>query len=179
MTVNVESPATDHVANPDAQPAPKKRGGGPRTQAGRDRSRRNALKHSQLAQLVFDHDMEAAIATRYTELAAEFLPANPYEVLLVGEMATATAKLARCAELMVVDSQRCVDRAAGLLGRRPPGRTSTRWAPGCPGIPSGCRGRWGGPSRGPTGSLCTGAGWATWRGPPAPGTRTSAGWPST
>ena len=46
---------------PDLDPAPesipKKRGGGPRTPEGRERSKRNALKHGLLAQVVFPDDL--------------------------------------------------------------------------------------------------------------------------
>ena len=99
------------VPTPEVEAAPKKRGGGPRTQEGRDQSRCNALKHGMRAKLLLPDDLAAAVALRRDQLAAEFGPSTAYEDWLVGEMALASARLDRCAEMALVDLQRGIDRA--------------------------------------------------------------------
>jgi hypothetical protein len=104
--------ASDSGLEPEAGATPKKRGGGPKTAAGKESSKRNSLRHGLMARVVLPDDLAAAAAERTAELAAEFLPGSPYEAWLVGEMARAIAKIDRCAELTIVDLQRSIDRAA-------------------------------------------------------------------
>src|SRR5258705_9060172 len=97
---------------PETPPAPaRKRGGGPRTPEGKEQSKRNALKHGMRAKVLLPDDLAAAVAERTAELAGEFLPGSPYEEWLVGQMALASARLDRCAELAIADLRRTVDRA--------------------------------------------------------------------
>src|SRR4051794_30440969 len=100
------------VPGPESPPAPaKKRGGGPRTPEGKEQSKRNALKHGMRAKVLLPDDLAAAVAGRTAELADEFGPESPYEEWLVGQMALASARLDRCAELAIADLRRTVDRA--------------------------------------------------------------------
>jgi hypothetical protein len=96
--------------SPPAPPA-QKRGGGPRTEQGRLVSRRNALKDGLRAKVLLPDGLEAVIAARTAEFDEQFQPESPYETWLVGEIAQATAKLDRCAELTIIDLERGIDRA--------------------------------------------------------------------
>src|SRR4051794_15852747 len=96
---------------PETAPPAKKRGGGPRTEAGRLSSRRNAMRHGMTARVLLPDDLVMVVAARTVELTALFAPASAYEGWLVGEMARATARLDRCAELTMVDLGRTIDRA--------------------------------------------------------------------
>src|SRR4051812_28163733 len=113
-----DAPMIDDLERPEAPgpeipPAPaKKRGGGPRTPEGKEQSKRNALKHGMRAKVLLPDDLAAAVAGRTAELADEFLPGSPYEEWLVGQMALASARLDRCAELAIADLRRSVDRAS-------------------------------------------------------------------
>src|SRR4051794_3845036 len=94
--LDTELPRDEHVSLPlplPDVPQEKRRGGGPKTPEGRDRARRNALKHGMMARVVFPEELDIAIARRTDELKREFSPATPYEEQLVVEMARATAKL--------------------------------------------------------------------------------------
>src|SRR4051812_9614169 len=112
-----DAPMIDDLERPEAPgpetpPAPaKKRGGGPRTPEGKEQSKRNALKHGMRAKVLLPDDLAAAVAERTAELAGEFLPGSPYEEWLVGQMALASARLDRCAELAIADLRKTVDRA--------------------------------------------------------------------
>src|SRR5262249_7448563 len=57
-------------------PKPKKRGGGPRTPEGKDRSRRNALKHGLRAEVVLPDDLVPIVAERLKRFARELVPTN-------------------------------------------------------------------------------------------------------
>src|SRR5262249_45106293 len=94
-----------------AEPAPKRRGGGPRTPGGKERSKRNSLKHGLRAESLLPDDLADAVATRTEQFADEFQPQTAYEEFLVGQMALASVRLDRCAELSMVDIARTVERA--------------------------------------------------------------------
>ena len=111
VAAGLDAPCLDSDADRDLEPTPKKRGGGPRTPEGKERSKRNSLRHGMLAEVIFPDDLAAAIADRTADLVAEFVPATPFEAFLIGEMAKATAKLDRCSEMAIVDLQRVSDRA--------------------------------------------------------------------
>src|SRR4051794_27253033 len=100
---------SESTAPPGAEDtsAGKKRGGGPRTAEGRERAKRNALKHGLMAESVLPDDLAEVVAARTVAFNVEFAPATPYERWLVGQMALATAKLDRCAVLKILDLQRC------------------------------------------------------------------------
>jgi hypothetical protein len=101
-------------ANPTDAAAPRKRGGGPKTPEGRERSRRNSLRHGLCSNEVLPYDLGEAVARRTEELTAEFQPRSPYAALQVGQMALAAAKLDRCAAMTIADVRRVVQRA-GLI----------------------------------------------------------------
>src|SRR4051812_39546985 len=105
MTDTLES-----AASPAEAPAPPKRGGGPRSPEGKRRSRRNALKHGIRSATLLPDDLAALVGRRTEELAAEFQPRTPYEHWLVGQMALASARLDRCAAMMIVDIGRGIER---------------------------------------------------------------------
>jgi hypothetical protein len=106
MTDTLESPAS-----PAEPPVPRKRGGGPRTPEGRERSRRNSLRHGLCSKEILPYDLGEAVARRTEELTAEFQPRSPYAALQVGQMALAAAKLDRCGEMIIADVRSVVQRA--------------------------------------------------------------------
>src|SRR3954453_5689306 len=85
------------------------RGGGPRTPEGRDRSRRNALKHGLCAKVLLPDDLAAAVQSRTAEFSEAFAPGTTYEEWLVGQMGLSAARLDRCAEMAIADLQRVVE----------------------------------------------------------------------
>ena len=95
-------------ADPDPTETPR---GGPRTPEGKERSRRNALKHGLRSKTLLPDDLADAVAARTIEFTTEFAPASPYENWLVGQQALAATRLDRCAELAIADLERRVDRA--------------------------------------------------------------------
>ncbi len=111
MTDNLESPAGPAEA---PAPAAPRRGGGPKTPDGKLRSRRNALRHGLCSKEVLPDDLAEVVERRTAELVAEFQPRTPYEAFLVRQMALATARLDRCAEMTILDIRR-VRRRARLI----------------------------------------------------------------
>ncbi len=95
----------------DPAPTPRRRGGGPRTPEGRARSARNSLKHGLRAKTLLPDDLAAAVERRTAELVEQFEPRSPYEFWLICQMALASARLDRCAEMSIVDLQRGIDRS--------------------------------------------------------------------
>jgi hypothetical protein len=90
---------------------PRKRGGGARTEAGKANSRRNALKGSLRAKVVFTAEMAARIVERTRTFTEQYRPRDDHEKMLISDMAIAKAKLDRCQELAIEDYSRCVWRA--------------------------------------------------------------------
>ncbi len=84
-------------------PAPPKRGGGPKTPGGKLNSRRNSLRHGLCSKEVLPDDLAEVVERRTEEFIAEFQPRTPYEAFLVREMALASARLDRCAEMSILD----------------------------------------------------------------------------
>ena len=73
---------------------------GPRTDAGKQRSSQNALKHGLLAvQSVIPGEDPADYDRLLTEFAERFLPSDPYERSLVRQMADAEWRLRRISRL--------------------------------------------------------------------------------
>jgi len=73
---------------------------GPRTDAGKQRSSQNALKHGLLAVQSVIHGEDPADYDRLlTEFAERFLPSDPYERSLVRQMADAEWRLRRISRL--------------------------------------------------------------------------------
>src|SRR5947209_2459005 len=101
----------DRPDEPAPQDAPRKRGGGPKTQEGRDRAKRNSLKHGMRAKEVFPDDLAAAVQACIDELVAAFRPTTPYEMRLVVDMGRAHAQIDRCETHKLVDLLRCMERA--------------------------------------------------------------------
>jgi hypothetical protein len=105
MTALLDTPT------PDAPPARKPRSGGPRTQAGKDASKRNALKHGMRSEVVFPEDLAAVIAERTGQYNALFQPVGPYEEWLIGQVALNSALIDRCADLIMATDQHLARRA--------------------------------------------------------------------
>jgi hypothetical protein len=72
---------------------------GPRTPDGRDRSRRNGLKHGMTGQGIVLHQADAAeVERRHQALNAELAPQSVKGAILVGQMATLSVKMERGAK---------------------------------------------------------------------------------
>jgi hypothetical protein len=108
-TIDPTRPPTDPS---EAPAAPRKRGGGPRTPPGRERSRRNSLKHGLCSKVVLTNDLGEKVARRTEEFTADFQPRSPYAAFQVGQMALAAARLDLCAEMTIADVRRVMNRAA-------------------------------------------------------------------
>src|SRR5262245_52388670 len=102
--------AADSGEAPPAAPT-KKRGGGPRTAAGREASKRNSTRHGMRAQVVFPEELGRLIEQRTIAIAARFAPADDYERWLVGQMGVASAKITRVEQLELDDLDRWMNRA--------------------------------------------------------------------
>lgn len=90
---------------------PRKRSGGPRTAEGKERSRRNALKHGMRAEVVLPVDIEIEVAARREELAAEMQPRPGHESFLVDQIALAEVRIRRLETLQAEDERRRAMRA--------------------------------------------------------------------
>jgi len=90
---------------------PLPRSGGPRTEEGKENSRRNSLKRGLRSKIVFPDDMADLIEVRVREFTEAFKPRSPFEVILVRDMAVSSARIERCASLSVADLVRSADRA--------------------------------------------------------------------
>jgi hypothetical protein len=112
MITTSDLPVVEFPANPADTPAPRKRGGGPKTPEGRERSRRNALKHGPCSKEVLPDDLAKEVARRTAEFFAEFQPRTPYQAFLVREMALASVRLDRCAEMSILNRGRVRQRAS-------------------------------------------------------------------
>ncbi len=91
--------------------ATRKRGGGPQSIRGRERSRANSLKDGLRSKVVFTQDMTNAILEKTSILTEEFKPETPYERMMIGEMAIARAKLEHVSHLIIEDIDRPLFRA--------------------------------------------------------------------
>src|SRR5438552_533866 len=60
--------ASDTGPEPEPGATPKKRGGGPKTAAGKESSKRNSLQHGLMAKVVLPDDLAAAVAARTAAL---------------------------------------------------------------------------------------------------------------
>lgn len=106
-TLTSESPSGQHACCPNHPPAElipaagetpvrKPRSGGPRTPAGKARSRMNALKHGAYATLpVLRTENEAAFHQFLELYYTHFAPASEIERRLVGQLASIDWRLAR------------------------------------------------------------------------------------
>jgi hypothetical protein len=111
MTAILDRPDAPEAETASVPAAPKKRGGGPRSPEGRERSRRNSLKHGLCSKVVLPNNLGEAVARRTEEFAAEFQPRSSYEEFQVRDMALASARLDLCAEMSIVDRGRVIQRA--------------------------------------------------------------------
>ena len=109
MVVTLDPPAAETASTP------KKRGGGPRTLDGRNRSRENSVKSSLRSKVVFSTDMAGRILERNWILDSQFHPKTRYEQMLIADMALAKARIDRCAELLIDNENRYIDRTRRLL----------------------------------------------------------------
>jgi hypothetical protein len=110
MTVVLDENPVD--APDGAGPSPsKKRGGGPKTDPGKLRSRASSFFHGFRARVVFSDDMAEAIRQRKAMLIEQFRPQTEYQHTLINDMAVARVKLDRAEELMPGNADRVVERA--------------------------------------------------------------------
>ena len=85
---------------------------GPKTEAGKAVSRANALKHGLAGAGVVRPDAEAdLVARRAAAWKVTFGPEDDYEDWLVDQLALASARIDRCAELDRAGRQELIDRA--------------------------------------------------------------------
>jgi hypothetical protein len=89
----------------------KKRGGGPKSDPGKLRSRASAFLHGFRARVVFSDDMAEAIRQRKAMLTEQFQPTTEYQRTLIADMAVARVKLDRAEELMPGTCDRVAERA--------------------------------------------------------------------
>jgi hypothetical protein len=86
---------------------------GPRSDSGKEQSRRNALKHGLSgAGVVLPEDVEEVIETRYEEWAQEFGPATPYQRFLVEQIALNSVRLEQCSRQEIYERGQLSLRAA-------------------------------------------------------------------
>ena len=110
---NANGTARDGTEAPGVEPgsATRKRGGGPQSIFGRERSRANSLKEGLNSKVVFTQEMTNAILEKTNILTEEFKPETPYERMIIGEMAIARAKLEHASRLIIEDIDRPLFRA--------------------------------------------------------------------
>jgi hypothetical protein len=86
---------------------------GPRTESGKEASRRNALKHGNAGVgVVLAEDVEEAVRVRYEEWAKDFGPATPYQRFLVEQIAVNSVRLEQCAKQEIYERGQLSHRAA-------------------------------------------------------------------
>ena len=102
--------APENTSETDA-PRPRKRGGGPKTEEGKNIAHRNAMKHSLRARLVLPDELETAYHETRTAYFDELKPVGRVEQQLVSRMAFTSVQLERSAELAISDLRRVIDRA--------------------------------------------------------------------
>src|SRR5262245_61835349 len=95
------------AAQIDANRRNAARSTGPKSPAGKDRSRRNALTHGLTAEALLPEDIEAQARERLERWRAHFRPDDPVTAALVDRAARAAIKLDRCAR---ADDARTADR---------------------------------------------------------------------
>jgi hypothetical protein len=105
------APASPSKSVPDPEPADQKRGGGPKSGAGRRRSAWNSLVHGLTAETLFPVPLQTAIACKTAELTEIFEPVNDYERSQIAGMAKAAAQKEHASNLMVIDNMRSMERA--------------------------------------------------------------------
>src|SRR4051812_30858292 len=69
---------------------------GPRTEEGKNRSRRNSLTHGLSGRVVLPEDQARAVEARTAEYDAELKPEGAFERWLLGIIAVETIRLDRC-----------------------------------------------------------------------------------
>jgi hypothetical protein len=93
------------------EPTPAPRSGGPKTPEGKERSRRNALKHGLRAKVLTPDEMIDDVMNRTVDFVKELQPRTVYQEWLVSQIVLATVQLDRCAALGIVDLQRRINHA--------------------------------------------------------------------
>ncbi len=92
-------------------PAPRRRGGGPKTEEGKNASRRNSLKHSLRSTLILPDELQSAYVELKTAYFAELKPVGRVEEQLVGRLAFTSVQLDRSADLAIANLRRVIERA--------------------------------------------------------------------
>jgi hypothetical protein len=86
---------------------------GPRSDSGKEQSRRNALKHGLTGDgVVLPEDVEEAVQERYEQWAKEFTPATPYQRFLVEQIALNSVRLSQCSGQEIYERGQLSLRAA-------------------------------------------------------------------
>ena len=87
---------------------------GPKTEAGKARSRANSLKHGLTgAGVVLPEDMADAVARYRADLLRRYAPRNPEEAAEIDRAAGAIARLERLQEVDLAQRRADAERAAG------------------------------------------------------------------
>lgn len=107
----IATPCEEEIATPATEPAPARRGGGPRSPEGRAKSRMNALKYGLRAKVLIPEDLADAILRHEEAFGQELRPETPYQGWLVSQAALAAAKLDRCQEMRLADLCRVAEQA--------------------------------------------------------------------
>ena len=159
MTVNTNqqaTPGTKAEAETRAPTGtrPPGSGGGPRTPEGKERSKRNAMKHCLTA------EDSPRSSTSGPPSSATSSPQTPYQEWLVGEIATATVQLDHCHELMLLDLRRCIDRGRLCWDGDRRDVVERLGAQAAQGAGAGGAGRWRATKQGAEWLLEPGRGWA-------------------
>ncbi len=107
----LDAPSAPEITSETDAPRPRKRGGGPKTEEGKNIAHRNATKHSLRARLVLPDELETAYHETRTAYFDELKPVGRVEQQLVSRMAFTSVQLERSAELAISDLRRVIDRA--------------------------------------------------------------------
>ncbi len=107
----LDAPSAPETTSETDAPRPRKRGGGPKTEEGKNIAHRNAMKHSLRARLVLPDELETAYHETRTAYFDELKPVGRVEQQLVSRMAFTSVQLERSAELAISDLRRVIDRA--------------------------------------------------------------------
>jgi hypothetical protein len=106
-----DEPGSEPEPQAETEPTPKKRGGGPKTQAGRDRCRWNSTKDSLRSRVLTPQGL-GDLSDELTEwLKAWLKPTDKLETWCLEQMAMSGARATHAHQMMVADLERIVEDA--------------------------------------------------------------------